>query len=524
MAAEAAAPIAHTKKRQRAAAAATQKPPSAAEPPPSPAAPLRPAQLPPTPAMRKPMPPPALPVVLLAGTGDPGAIDGPLPHATFRGPMGIAFDAETGQLVLSDSDNRRIRKILPPPPRAAAAAADDYDDEPPPGVFERVSTLAGSGQSGLRDGTGREAVLHDPSGIVTDAHGNAYFCDSGSHTVRCVTPAGMVTTIAGSGEPGNADGTGAAAQFKFPTGIAITPDRTLYVADSGNHIIRAVSPQGVVRSLSGCGTPGHKDGASHIAQFYYPTGIAADSDGALFVADRANHRVRKVTLKGHVSTLAGSGAAAAVDGRGSSASFSWPHGIVVDPAPRGPVYVSDTFVFQIRKILRDGTTRTISIGVPPPPPEPVVEAAEPTAAAEAPVKKEEGEEESEAAAATLGAAEAAPSAAAAEAIAAAAAAAPAAPDVEEKTAAPAPASAAAPDAAAAGGNGSGGEKGVVMGVAAAVTAPAAPPAPPAPAVKTDVPNRVNTLVSLALDAEGGFLYACEQNNHCVRRLALSSGK
>ena len=112
-------------------------------------------------------------------------------------------------------------------------------------------------------------------------------------------------------------------------GLAFGPDGTLFVADSGNHRIRTISPDGVVRTLAGNGTPGHKDGSGTSAQFFYPVGIAVDVDGTAFVADRANHRVRKVTSKGTVSTIAGSGRNAVIDGKGQGASFAWPNAIAL---------------------------------------------------------------------------------------------------------------------------------------------------------------------------------------------------
>lgn len=179
-------------------------------------------------------------------------------------------------------------------------------------------------------------------------------------------------------------------------GIALGPDGTLFVADSGNHRIRAVSQQGDVKTFAGNGHAGYKDGTGSSAQFYYPVGIAVDADGTVFVTDRANHRVRKITSKGTVSTLAGNGRNAVVDGKGQSACFAWPHAITLvrrrarcrlvaprpllschsspvvwcgaqDPTGRGPIYVSDTFSFRIRRIQRDGQTRTLAIGKAPPP-------------------------------------------------------------------------------------------------------------------------------------------------------------
>ena len=112
-------------------------------------------------------------------------------------------------------------------------------------------------------------------------------------------------------------------------GLAFGPDGTLFVADSGNHRIRTINRNGDVRTLCGSGTPGHKDGSGTSAQFFYPVGIAVDADGTSFVTDRANHRIRKVTAKGTVSTLAGSGRNAVVDGKGAAASFAWPNAIAL---------------------------------------------------------------------------------------------------------------------------------------------------------------------------------------------------
>ena len=145
------------------------------------------------------------------------------------------------------------------------------------------------------------------------------------------------------------------------------PDGTLFVADSGNHRIRSVNVHGDVRTLAGNGTPGYKDGPGAQAHFFYPVDVAVDADGTIFVADRANHRVRKVTSKGTVSTLAGSGQSAVVDGKGQAASFTFPNAITLDPSGRGALYVSDTFSFRIRKVQRDGQTRTICVGPAPPP-------------------------------------------------------------------------------------------------------------------------------------------------------------
>ena len=152
-----------------------------------------------------------------------------------------------------------------------------------------------------------------------------------------------------------------------------------------NHRIRAVNPNtGDVRTLCGNGQLGHKDGPGSSAQFNYPVAVAVDADGTLFVADRGNHRVRKVTPKGTVSTLAGSGVMDIQDGKGQQAGLCFPNAIALDSTGRGPIYVADTFSFRIRKIQRDGQVRTICVGPAPPPrppkPEPPPAAPAPAAA------------------------------------------------------------------------------------------------------------------------------------------------
>jgi len=311
------------------------------------------------------VPQPLLPIRTVAGTGVAGFADGLCATASFRGPTGIALGAD-GCLYVADADNRRLRKVVrkaaeeqPAERRASGRSTVE------PLSFETVTTVAGSGHPGIREGRARDATLCDPNGLAIDAEGNVLISDAGSHTIRRLSTSGEVTLLAGSGKPGFADGTGQQAQFEYPYGVAFAPDGALLVADSGNHRIRTVSPQGEVRTLAGSGAPGHRDGSGNSAQFFYPVGIAVDADGTAFVADRANHRVRKVTSKGTVSTLAGSGRNAVVDGKGQAASFAWPNAITLDPSARGAVYVSDTFAFRIRRITRDGQTRTICIGPAP---------------------------------------------------------------------------------------------------------------------------------------------------------------
>lgn len=221
----------------------------------------------------------AVPITAVAGQLNPGYADGPCASALFRGPMGIAV-APSGQLIVCDADNRRLRRLIPllqPADAATPASSEERrslrgagvsdGDVPVPGQFSSVETICGSNVPGCRDGTGAGAAWHDPCGVVVDpATGVAYVVDGGSHTVRSVSECGEVHTLAGSGKPGFADGSGAAAQFCYPAGIALGPGGTLFVSDSGNHRIRSVSRAGEVRTLAGSGVPGHKDGQPQAAQ------------------------------------------------------------------------------------------------------------------------------------------------------------------------------------------------------------------------------------------------------------------
>lgn len=254
--------------------------------------------------------------------GKAGFADGQGGAAQFYQPTGIAIDA-AGNLYVADKFNHSIRKVTP---------------------SGEVSTLAG-GREGFADGLRNAAQFNRPSGITIDAAGNLYVVDRNNHSIRKVTQQGEVSTLAG-GEQGFADGQGSTAQFAYPFDITIDTVGNLYVADSVNHRVRRVTPKGEVSTLAG-GEEGFADGRGSAAQFRIPFGIVSGVAGNLYVADRLNHRIRKVTLNGEVSTLAGS-EAGFVDGQGSSAQFDRPSCIAIDKA--GNLYVADTDNHSIRKI------------------------------------------------------------------------------------------------------------------------------------------------------------------------------
>jgi len=283
-------------------------------------------------------------MLLFAGNVDEtGSVDGTGSAARFNNGGGIVIDTN-GNLFVPDSGNHVIRKITP-------AGA--------------VTTLAGAaGQVGSDDGIGATARFSSPAFIAKDASGNFYVTDQGNHTIRKITPSGTVTTLAGTaGQTGTIDGLGAAARFNVPAGVATDTSGNVYVADSQNHTIRKVTPAGLVTTLAGWpGYAASDDGIGDWAAFNAPRGLASDSSGNLYVADQGNRTVRKVTLAGVVTTLAGKAGQYPLtwntDGNGTAARFSQLKGIATDS--NGNVYVVDGNAHTIRKITPLGFVTTIA--------------------------------------------------------------------------------------------------------------------------------------------------------------------
>lgn len=275
-------------------------------------------------------------VTTLAGTGAEGHIDGSGATAKFNSPSGVAADAQ-GNVYVTDFQNCSIRKIT---------------------ASGEVSSLAGKLDPGYIDATGELAKFYGPNGVAVDQDGNLYIADEGNHRIRKVTPAGEVTTFAGSGVMGYADGKGNEAQFHSPSGITIDTDGNLYIADQGNNCIRKITPGKIVTTLAGNGEADYKDGAGDNARFYRPTGVAADVDGNIYVADLFNHRIRKITAAGVVSTVAGTGVMGYANGSADEAKFRYPAGLALDA--QGNIYVADSENQCIRKIDKNGTVSTLA--------------------------------------------------------------------------------------------------------------------------------------------------------------------
>jgi len=222
---------------------------------------------------------------VLAGlSGNGGSTDGAGGAARFSTPTSVAVDG-AGNVYVADNGASIVRKITPD------------------GV---VTTLAGkAGSTGRSDGTGADAQFNSPRGIAADAAGDVFVADEGSANIRKITPQGVVTTLAGvAGMPGYTDGAGAVARFGSPRGLAVGADGIVYVADTDNNVVRKITPDGVVTTVAGsAGQTGDSDGTGTAAQFSAPRGIAVDAAGNVFVADSDNNSIRKVTPAGVVTTV-----------------------------------------------------------------------------------------------------------------------------------------------------------------------------------------------------------------------------
>jgi trimeric autotransporter adhesin len=282
-------------------------------------------------------------ITTVAGNGSSGfgGDGGAATSAQLSLPKGVASDA-AGNLYIADSGNDRIRKVS---------------------TAGTISTVAGSGLfSYSGDGSpAASAQLNGPLGAAVDASGNVYLADTNNHRVRVVSSTGVITTLAGNGSPGfGGDGGGAAAaQLNTPSGLAIDGG-TLYIADTGNNRVRAVSPQGVITTVAGNGSPGYSGdgGAAANAQLYAPVGVAVDGAGNVYIAEFSNSRIRKVSPGGLITTVAGTGVAAYAGdgGPATSAYLNGPSALAVDAA--GNLYIADTRNHCVREVTPDGVIIT----------------------------------------------------------------------------------------------------------------------------------------------------------------------
>jgi hypothetical protein len=253
-----------------------------------------------------------------AGNGTLGYLDGTSANAEFYAPAAIAIDA-SGNLYVADMGNNMIRKIT---------------------SLGVVSTFAGRGTAGYSDGTGTNAVFKSPIALTVDASGNVFVADKGNNMIRQITPAGVTTTLAGTTIASQLDGTGTAAGFSAPSGVAVDSQGNVYVTDSGNFAIRKIASGGVVTTIIGS-----KIFSTIIPS---PSGICIDATGNLFISD-AGGRIMEITTGNILVSLAGSLTTSGfANGVNTAAAFNSPQGITVFG---GNIYVADTYNNMIRKIV-----------------------------------------------------------------------------------------------------------------------------------------------------------------------------
>jgi glucose/arabinose dehydrogenase len=293
-------------------------------------------------------------VNVLAGSGAPGFADGAAREARFADPFGVAVGQDGGVYVSDAGESNRVRKVTPQ---------------------GSVETLAG-GREGFADGAGAAASFNTPSAVALDAAGNLYVADTGNNRVRKVTPEGVVTTLAGDGAAGFREGPAAQARFDAPVGVAVDKEGSVYVADTYNDRVRVVTKEGLVRTLAGSGSPAYADGAGEGASFDTPCGVAVSDAGEVYVADTGNDRLRKITKDGQVTTLnlfnpptnvpAPAGASATTNG-GADAT----NGPAVSPfelsGPAGLALTRDGFLYvtelrrgRVVQVAPDGAARVIA--------------------------------------------------------------------------------------------------------------------------------------------------------------------
>ena len=282
----------------------------------------------------------------IAGTGVYGysGDGGQATQAQLDYSMDLTIDT-AGNLYIADTYNSLIRKVTPE------------------GI---ISTIAGTGVYGYSGDGGQatQAQLKYPRSLTMDSIGNLYIADSSSHRIRKITPEGIISTIAGTGVDGYSgdDGQAAQAQLKYPSGLTIDSAGNLYIADSSNHRIRKVTSEGIISTIAGTGFNGYSgDGGQAIeAQLYFPRSLTTDSAGNLYIADSSNHRIRKITPEGIISTIAGTGinGYSGDGGQAAQAQLSYPYGLNMDNT--GNLYIADSSNHRIRKIIPEGIISTIA--------------------------------------------------------------------------------------------------------------------------------------------------------------------
>jgi hypothetical protein len=285
-------------------------------------------------------------IATVAGNGTPGfsGDSGAATSAELSRPFGVASDS-AGNLYIADTFNSRIRKVTP---------------------SGTITTFAGTGVAGSSGdgGAAASAKINNPQTLAFDAAGNLYIADPPTNKVRKITPAGIISTYAGTGVAGHSGDSGAAtsAQLNYPAGVAVDASGNVYIAEANNEDIRKVTPSGTITTIAGNGTRGYAGdgGLATSAEFQQPGGLAVDSLGNVYVADQSNNRIRRITPVGTISTVAGNGNTGSTGdgGAATSAELNAPLGVALDNA--GNLYIADLSNSRVRKVNAQGTISTLA--------------------------------------------------------------------------------------------------------------------------------------------------------------------
>ncbi|MEU2339849.1 RICIN domain-containing protein [Streptomyces sp. NPDC013172] len=288
----------------------------------------------------------APPISTVAGTGVGGFAgdDGPALKAQLKHPYGVAVDS-TGVLYVTEYNNHRVRKIT----------ADGT-----------ISTVAGTGTKGYSGDCGLavSAQLHQPRGVAVDSAGTLYIADTENHRVRKITADGKICTVAGTGTKGYSGdgGPATAAQLDGPYGVAVDSSGTLYIAEYNNRRVRKIATGGTISTVAGTGTAGSDGdgGPAVLAKLNRPCAVAVGRAGDLYIADAGNHRVRRIAADGKISTVAGTGTKgfSGDDGPGTSAKLDSPYGVAIDGV--GTLYIVGFNNHRVRKVTADGQISTLA--------------------------------------------------------------------------------------------------------------------------------------------------------------------
>jgi sugar lactone lactonase YvrE len=283
-------------------------------------------------------------ITTVAGNGTVGysGDGGPATIARLNHLSGVVEDGQ-GVLYIADTSNHAIRRV---------------------GLDGTITTIAGTGREGFTGdgGPATAAQLFNPYSVALDAAGDLFIADTYNHRIRRIGIDGNISTVAGNGSDGSSGDGGPAtnASLSYPGGVSVDTDGTLYIADTRNCRVRRVSSRGTISTVAGTGFCGYNgDGGSATqARLYNPLGVWKEPNGSLYIADGYNHRIRRVSTSGSISTVAGDGTAGygGDGGAATAAQLAYPGGVATDPA--GNLYIADSLNHRIRRVGLDGIIST----------------------------------------------------------------------------------------------------------------------------------------------------------------------